>query len=441
VRSFAHGRQREAAPPPWLQRSYSRGESCGFESLGRLVAKRPPRPKAFPYGVMGEEHGTTAPARLCKCDEPSDVGKAGSGPRMLKSQPPDVGNTRSFDRERLKQPEADMEHCGIDLAVSSSSVCITDVRGRILVEQAVATEEEALREVFAGRPRTQCLVEASPLAEWVSNLLEGWGHTAKVIDTRKAKGVIRTKKKTDKLDARNLARMSRTGWFTVVHRKSREARAMRTYLQARQGLLQTALAQGSRIRGLLRAHGIKMGPVTRLGYASKVKELTLRKAPDLWPMLEPLVRVRDQAIRAAAQMKKQIIRQISQDPVGQRLLSAPGVGPLTAVAYKATIDQPERFASSRQVGSYVGLVPGVEQSGERDFHGHITREGDGLLRSYLFEAAHVLLTRRRGTCRIKKWGLKLAARKGYGKARVAVARKLAIILHRLWITGQAYQSV
>jgi transposase len=333
-----------------------------------------------------------------------------------------------------------MHHCGIDLAIKSSSVCITDRRGRVLEERVVATEEGALCEVFAGRARMSCLMEASPLAEWVANLLEGWGHRATVIDTRKAKGVIRTKKKTDRLDARNLARMSRTDWYTAVHRKSPEARAMRTYLQARQGLLQTALAQGSRIRGLLRAHGIKLGELPASAYASRVKELTLRRAPDLWPMLEPLVRLRDQAIRSAALMKKHLAKQISQDPVGQRLLSVPGVGPLTAVAYKATIDQPERFASSNQVGAYVGLVPGVEQSGERDFHGHITREGDGLLRSYLFEAAHVLLTRRKGTCRIKKWGLKLATKKGYGKARVAVARKLAILLHHLWITGQTYQA-
>jgi len=331
-------------------------------------------------------------------------------------------------------------HCGIDLALRSSWVCITNGKGVILEERVVATEEAELEEVFAGRRGMSCLLEASPLAEWMAKLLEGWGHTATVIDTRKAKGVIRTKKKTDKLDASNLAKMSRTGWYTAVHRKSKEARAMRTYLQARQGLLQTALAQGSRIRGLLRAHGIKLGQQPASALGSRVKQLTLERVPQLWPMLEPLVNLRDQAIRSAAQMKRHLAKQIAQDPVGQRLLSVPGVGPLTAIAYKATIDQPERFASSTQVGAYLGLVPAVEQSGERDFHGHITREGDGLLRSYLFEAAHVLLTRRKGTCRLKKWGLKLAAKKGYGKARVAVARKLAILLHHLWITGQTYKA-
>jgi hypothetical protein len=188
---------------------------------------------------------------LCRGESarnPSDVVKRAAFGRergMLRSQPPDVGSTRSFSRERLKQPEADMDHCGIDLAMESSFVCVTDRRGKVLLERVVATEEAALREVFAGRRWMRCLLEASPLAEWAADLLEGWGHKATVIDTRKAKGVIRTKKKTDKLDARNLARMSRTGWYTAVHRKSKEARAVRTYLQARQGLLQTALDPGA----------------------------------------------------------------------------------------------------------------------------------------------------------------------------------------------------
>lgn len=333
-----------------------------------------------------------------------------------------------------------MEHCGIDLAIKSSSVCITDEQGRVVKEMVVPTEELKLRQALGGRDRMRCLVEASPLAEWVAALVEGLGHEATVIDTRKAKGVIRTKKKTDKLDARNLARMSRTGWYTAVHRKGPQARAMRTYLQARQGLLQTALAQGSRIRGLLRAHGIKLGEIASSRYGQKVKQLTLEKAPQLWPMLEPLVQLRAQALRSAEQMKKQLAQRITQDPVGQRLMSVPGVGPLTATAFRATIDQPERFRSGAQVAAYVGLVPSVAQSGESELHGHITREGDGLLRSYLVEAAQVLLTRTKGQSRLKRWGQKLAKKKGYGKARVAVARKLAALLHHLWVSGQCYQA-
>jgi transposase len=344
-------------------------------------------------------------------------------------------------RSRLKRREADVENCGIDVATKSSAVCILDRRGRVVLEEAISTDEVGLARVLAGRPRMRCVLEAGPLAEWFSSILEQLGHEAVVIDARRARGVIRTKKKTDRLDARNLARMGKTGWFTAVHRKSVEARATRTFLQARQGLVQTALAQGSRIRGLLRAHGIKLGEVKESRYASEVKRLASEKSRDLWEMLQPLVEVRRQALKASEQMRRRMVRQAAvEDSVARRLMTVPGVGPITATAYVATIDDPKRFQSSDQVAAYLGLVPSVAQSGELEVHGHITKEGDGMLRSYLVEAAHVLLTRKRGTCRLKQWGLKLAKKKGHGKARVAVARKIAVLLHHLWITGETYQA-
>ena len=334
-----------------------------------------------------------------------------------------------------------MENCGIDVAMKSSAVCILSGRGKVLLEQMVSTDEAGLASVLKGRRRMRCVLEAGPLAEWMSRLLEEMGHEPVVIDARKAKGVIRTKKKTDRLDARNLARMAKTGWYTAVHRKSVEARTTRTFLQARQGLVQTALAQGSRIRGLLRAHGIKLGEVKESQFASEVQRLACEKSRDLWEMLEPLVEVRRQALRASEQMRRRMVRQAAvEGSVARRLMTVPGVGPITATAYVATIDDPKRFRSSDQVAAYLGLVPSVAQSGELEVHGRITREGDGMLRSYLVEAAHVLLTRKRGSCRLKRWGLKLAKKKGHGKARVAVARKLAVLLHHLWITGETYQA-
>jgi len=156
--------------------------------------------------------------------------------------------------------------------------------------------------------------------------------------------------------------------------------------------------------------------------------------------LEPLVEIRRQALRAAEQMRRRMAREAADDTVTRRLMTVPGVGPLTATAYVATIDDPKRFRSSEQVAAYLGLVPSVAQSGELEVHGRITREGDEMLRGYLVEAAHVLLTRKRSSCRLKRWGLKLAKKKGHGKARVAVARKLAVLLHRLWITGESYQA-
>jgi transposase len=339
---------------------------------------------------------------------------------------------------RLKRQEADMESCGIDLAVRSSAICVMRDGGVIVAERGVPTEEEGLQAAVAGRARMVCVLEASPLAEWAAGVLEKAGHDVVVIDPRKAKGVIASKRKTDKLDARNLARMGLTGWYTQVHRKSPEARAMRTFLKARYGLVQTALAQGARIRGLLRAHGIRLGQVAESQFASRVRQVTTQQAPGLWPMLEPLVKVWRQALEGAERMKKQLERRASAESVPSQLMTAPGVGPLVASAYVATIDEPRRFRSGSQVAAYLGLVPSVEQSGQQEVHGRITREGDGLLRSYLIEAAQVLLTRSRRRCALKRWGLRLWRRKGFKKARVAVARKLAILLHHLWITGENF---
>lgn len=331
-----------------------------------------------------------------------------------------------------------MEHCGIDLAGKSSSVCVTDGAGRVVLERVVGTDEGGLGSVLRGRARLRCVLEASPLAEWAAGLVERWGHEAVVIDTRKATGVIRTKKKTDRLDARNLAKMSRTGWYTVVHRKSEAARQTRTLLQARHGLIETALAQGARIRGLLRAHGIRLGTVPESQYAASIRRLARENIPQLWPVLEALIQVRRLAMEAAAQMKRQLEASCREDPVRARLMKVSGIGPVTVTAYVATIDDPRRFRRGDQVAAYVGLAPSVHQSGELDRHGHITRDGDKLLRGYLYEAAHVLLTRKTGTSALRRWGLKLARRKGYGKAKVAVARKLAVLLHHLWLTGDSY---
>lgn len=154
--------------------------------------------------------------------------------------------------------------------------------------------------------------------------------------------------------------------------------------------------------------------------------------------LTPLLELWREAIEAAEAMRKQIQARAKSDALCRRLMSVPGVGSLTVVAYVATIDEPERFRRSEQVGAYVGLVPSVYQSGDTGYRGRITKEGDGLLRWLLVEAAHNLLTHTRRDCALKRWGQRLIEHKGVGKARVAVARKLAVILHRLWVSGETF---
>jgi transposase len=341
---------------------------------------------------------------------------------------------------RLKLEEADMEYCGIDLGGESSAVCIVDDHGEIVFEEMVQTEEEELARVFAGRTGVRCVIEACPLAEWLAGIVEKLGQTPVIIDARRAKALIATKKKTDKIDARKLAQMARTGWYTEVHRKSAKARQLRTWLQAREGMVEVMRMQGSRIRGLLRSHGIRLKKAGRRKLAERVREV-LEAQPQLRPILEPLIESWEHAVKSMMEMEEKIAEQAYKDPVCELLMSVPGVGPLVASAFMATIDDPHRFKKGKQVAAYLGLVPAVYDSAEVHRRGRITKEGDGMMRRLLVEAAMVLLHHVRSREALQQWGLDLAQHKGIGKARVAVARKLSMLLHRLWVTGEMYDSL
>lgn len=331
-----------------------------------------------------------------------------------------------------------MSYCGIDLASKASAFCIVNKQGDLLEEFESPTDEDGFRTYLQSYCSLKCVVEASPLAAWSVRTLEKQGHEVIIIDARRAKAVVCTKKKTDRTNAQDLAHMARTGWYTEVHRKSESARELRTYLMARSGLVETSNAMNARIRGLLRSHGIKLGAVPEREFEAKVQGALSDKASALRGCLIPLLEIWRQAIDEAEVLLKTIKARAKQNPVCQRLMTVPGIGPLSAVAYVATIDTPERFKRSSQVGAYLGLVPSVYQSGEIDYRGRITKEGDHLLRWLLTEAAHCLLTNTRRQFALKRWGQRLEKQKGVGKARVAVARKLAIILHRLWLTGEAF---
>jgi transposase len=340
--------------------------------------------------------------------------------------------------ERRKQQEADMNYCGIDLASKASAICIMNIKGEISEEFEIPTDEDGIRTRLGKLEPMRCVIEASPLAEWMARQVESYQHEAVIIDPRRAKAVVCTKKKTDRVNAQDLGHMGRTGWYTEVHRKSEQARLMRTYLSAHQGLKETAKAQNARIRGLLRAHGIKVGRVSEKEFALRIRELVKARAPFLQAILTPLLQLWGQAVEEAKKMKKTIAASAKKDPLCRLLMSAPGVGPMTASAYVATIDDPHRFSRSDQVGAYLGIVPRVYQSGDTCYLGRITKEGDRLLRWLLVEASHSLLTNTKRKCALKSWGLQLQEKKGVGKAKVAVARKLAVILHRMWITGEKF---
>jgi transposase len=216
-----------------------------------------------------------------------------------------------------------------------------------------------------------------------------------------------------------------------VHVKSRQCRLWRSLLVARRTVVNEMRSIENVVRAILREAGIKLGTPSRTAFADRVRECAGGDA-SVMPLVEPLLAILATMLRELARMTKQVLDIVRREPVCRRLMSVPGVGPITALAFRATIDRPERFRRSRNVGAHLGLTPGRYQSGETDVQGKISRCGDELARTALYEAAHTLLVRSRKWSSLRAWGMQIAKRRGMARARVAVARKLAVILHRMW---------
>ena len=237
--------------------------------------------------------------------------------------------------------------------------------------------------------------------------------------------------KTDRNDARALAQIMRMGWFRQVHVKSRPCRLFRSALVARRTMLNEMRSIEKVVRAILREAGTKLGTPSRANFAAKVREMVIGD-PTVTALVEPLLSVLATMLAELTRMTKQVLSIVRDEPVCRRQMGVPGVGPITALAFRATIDDPERFRHSRDVGAHLGLTPTRYQSGETDVTGRISRCGDELARTALYEAAHSLLTRSKVWSSLKAWGMTIAKRRGMARARVAVARKLAVILHSMW---------
>lgn len=331
-------------------------------------------------------------------------------------------------------------YIGIDLASKSSAVCILDEERKIIEEIQTSTDEEFIKKALSRYKKAKCIVEASPLAEWLCNIVEKLGHEIEIVCPRRAKIALSSKKKTDRRDALALAELCRSGFYTAVHRKSAEAREMRSYMTARKQLVKCSSSLCSAISGILRAHGVKLGVGSDdKGYIEKVKT-AIEKLPKMArDGVKELLRSYEKLHKQQRDMYKRLNKHAKIKGVTKRLLTIPGVGPATAEAFVATIDDPKRFSDGEKVASYIGLTSSVYQSGETEYRGRITKAGDRLLRWLLVEAAHVLLSRSESNCELRTWGLRLEKVKGAGKARVAVARRLAVIMWKIWVDGSIYE--
>jgi transposase len=334
-------------------------------------------------------------------------------------------------------------YAGIDVSLELSSVCVVDGTGRIIREGKVASEPVALiawlRATGVGLERVG--LEAGPLSQWLHRAMKEAGLPVELLETRHVRDAFKAMAvKTDRKDARGIAELMRVGWFRPVHCKSLAAQEIRAVLTVRK-LVQSKLHDMEMsLRGTLRGFGLKMGETTRLGFAARAREL-VSGHPILEELVEVLLRPREALLREFNLLEKRVRQMARTDARARLLTTTPGVGPVVGLTFTAAIDDPARFKSSKTVGAHFGMTPKKYQSGETDITGRISKIGDAGVRAALFEAAHVLLTKPiKGCTNLKSWAMRLARRAGMRKAKVALARRLAVILHRMMVEGAAYND-
>jgi transposase len=335
-----------------------------------------------------------------------------------------------------------MEHyVGIDVSLEHSSVCVVDGTGKIVVEAKVVSEPEALIAWLRRQPFTLARIglEAGPLSQWLFAGLRDAGFAAELLETRHVRDAFKAMPvKTDKKDARGIAQLMRLGWFKPVHCKSVSAQETRALLTARKILQAKRHDVEMSLRGVLRGFGLKVGPTTPRTFEARVREL-VDGHPTLVTVAEALLAARTELLRRFEELERRLVEVGRADVRVRRLTTVPGVGNLVALTFVAAIDDPSRFRSSRQVGAYLGLTPKRYQSGETDVSGRISKSGDHGVRTMLYEAANVMLTRPVKGSALKDWALAVAKRAGPRKAKVALARKLAVVLHAMLVKVTNFQ--
>ena len=326
-----------------------------------------------------------------------------------------------------------MTHVGIDLHKMESQICVIDEAGEVLAETRVATRRDALAKALASWPGSQVLVEACNESEWVARHLERCGYTVVVADPNYTPmyGHRHTGYKTDRRDARALASASAQGLYRKAHRTSEPRRVVRAELVTREALVRTRSRYISVIRSRLRAEGWRLRGGDASTFVTRVAELTLE--PELVAQLQPLLRVMTLVNQEIAEADRVLERKAKAEPVVLRLQSVPQVGPITALAFVAALDDVHRFRNAHQVESYLGLVPRERSSGEHQVRGRITKTGDKRVRWLLVECAWGIQRNQKTSLQaLQKWTARVGSRRGRTVAAVALARRLAGILYAMW---------
>jgi transposase len=334
------------------------------------------------------------------------------------------------------------QYAGIDVSLESASVCVVDASGGIIREAKVASEPETLIAWFRGLGTELARIglEAGPLSQWLYAGMREAGFTVELLETRHVRDAFKAMPvKSDRNDARGIAQLMRLGWFRSVHCKSLPAQELRAVLTARK------LVQGKRhdmemsLRGILRGFGLKVGPTTPRSFEGRIRELVAGHVT-LMAIADALLLARSTLGEQLGKLQKRLVSLARDDTRARLLMTTPGVGVLVALTYVAAIDDPGRFKSSKATGAHFGLTPKKYQSGETDITGRISKIGDAGVRTALYEAANVILTRPVKGSLLKSWAMRVAKRAGMRKAKVALARKLAVVMHRMLVDGTPFAA-
>ena len=331
-------------------------------------------------------------------------------------------------------------YVGLDVSLKLTSICVVNHSGSIVREGVVESEPEAIAAfVRLHAPNLVRIgIETGPTTTWLWTELKRLGLPVICIDARHANAVLRMQvNKNDRNDAAGIARIMQSGWYKEVRVKDLDSHAVKALLASRALLVKIKRDLENQVRGLLKNLGLVIGRAKFNVFTVRTEEL-IESRPDLRMIVRPLLVARTAIEQQIDDLDRKVRKLARRDEQVRRFMTVPGVGPITALCFKATIDDPSRFKRSRSVGAYIGLTTRRHASGEVDWSGRISKCGDAMLRMYLFEAANVLLTRVPKWSALKAWGLRLAKRSGLRKAKVAVARKLAVVLHRMWVDGSEF---
>lgn len=331
---------------------------------------------------------------------------------------------------------------GIDVSLETSHLCVVDAAGKVVKEGRAASEPEAIIAWIEDLSLEVMAIglEAGPLSQWLYVAMTDAKLPAVLLETRQVRDAFRSMPvKTDRKDARGIAQLMRLGWYRRVHCKSQEAQENRTLLAGRKMLQTKYIDLEMCLRGLLRGYGLKIGPTSRKTFEGRVRELAA-SVPGMEDVIDALLKARAALFEQFRRLDGLITSRARRDERAQLLMTVPGVGALIAMTYVSAIDDPTRFRSSRTVGAHLGLTQRKYQSGETDVTGHISKCGDREVRTALYEAANIILTKPVKGSQLKSWAAKLACRAGMKKAKVALARKLAVVMHRMLSDGTCFEA-